>query len=217
VKKRLEGEGALLVASYAVAGRPLPVEEGAMARVPASRDPQKGFEGARWSAMLGLGAQRFLDAGARGGLFPPASLLGLELSARDDLGHGLAWGVDAAAGGGTSTLRLPGLDPLRVRFTELSGGASLWKEWRLGRLGLQGGLRVAFVWLARAFPPGEGLPGQYFFTVAPGLTGAAAWRLTPRLSAVARLRVSWLFYNVDQDRSLGFTDALLGVEYALTD
>ncbi len=53
--------------------------------------------------------------------------------------------------------------------------------------------------------------------MTPGLTGAAAWRLTPRLSAVARARVSYLFYNVDENRSLGFAEGLLGVEYALGD
>jgi hypothetical protein len=29
--------------------------------------------------------------------------------------------------------------------------------------------------------------------------------------------VSYLFYDVDEDRSLGFFDALLGVEYAFGD
>jgi hypothetical protein len=50
--------------------------------------------------------------------------------------------------------------------------------------------------------------------VAPGLTGAVAWRFTPRLSAVGRVRLSYLFYNVDENRSLGFAEGLLGVEYA---
>ena len=61
----------------------------------------------------------------------------------------------------------------------------------------------------------EALPSQYFFTVTPGLVGGVAWRMTPRLAALARVRVSYLFYNVDEDRSLGCAEAMLGVEYAL--
>jgi hypothetical protein len=76
---------------------------------------------------------------------------------------------------------------------------------------------VGLLWIGRTFDAAEQLPPQYFFTITPGLTGAAAWRLTDRLSALARVRVSWLFYNVDQNRSLGYADALLGVEYALSD
>ncbi len=53
--------------------------------------------------------------------------------------------------------------------------------------------------------------------MTPGLTGAASWRFTQHLSAVARFRVSYLFYNVDENRSLGFAEGLLGVEYALGD
>jgi hypothetical protein len=76
---------------------------------------------------------------------------------------------------------------------------------------------VAATWLGRSFAAEEGLPNQYFFTVTPGLTGALSWRFTRRLSAVARARVSYLFHNIDEDRSLGFAEGLLGVEYALGD
>jgi hypothetical protein len=44
-----------------------------------------------------------------------------------------------------------------------------------------------------------------------------AWRFTPSVSAVGRVRLNYLFYNVDENRSLGFVDGFLGVEYALGD
>jgi hypothetical protein len=161
--------------------------------------------------------QRFFSKAARDGLFPPAALGGLELAVRDDLGRGLAWGMDLAFGGGSGELRLEGVDPIPVRFMEVTGGASLWRDLRRGPLTLSLGVRVAFTWLGRTFDPAEQLPSQSFFTITPGLTGAVSWRFTRRLSAVARARVSYLFYNVDEDRSLGFAEGLLGVEYALGD
>ena len=217
VKKRLPGEEGLLVSSHAIGAASVAVDESAMDRVALARDPQKGYDGARWSLVAGLGGQRFFDAATRDGLFPPATLLGAELAVRDDLGHGLAWGLDLAVGGGRGALRLDGVDPIPVRFSELSGGGALWYDWRLGPVVLSAGGRVGFVFLARSFPAGEQLPTQTFFTMAPGLVGAATWRLTPRLSAVGRARVSWLFYNVDRNRSLGFSELLLGMEYALSD
>jgi hypothetical protein len=217
VKKRLPGEEGLLVASLTVAASPVAVDEASMDRVALQRDPQKGYGGASWALVAGLGGQRFFDAAARDGLFPPATLVGAELAVRDDLGHGLAWGIDLATGGGQGTLRLQGLDPIGVRFTEVAGGTSLWKDWSLGRATLSAGGRVAFVWLGRTFDRVQDLPAQYFFTVTPGLVGAAAWRFSERLSAVARLRVGWLFYNVDKNMSLGYADGLIGVEYALAE
>ncbi len=114
-------------------------------------------------------------------------------------------------------MKLPDAEPIPVTFGELEGGVSLWKDFRFGPLTLSGGGRVAFTWLGRSFPAREDLPSQYFFTVTPGLTGSAAWRFTRRISAVARVRVSYLFYNVDENRSLGFAEGLVGVEYALVD
>jgi hypothetical protein len=164
-----------------------------------------------------VGLQRFFSRAARDGLFPPATLAGVELAVRDDLGHGLAWGVDFAFGGGRGEVRLPDVDPIPVRFSEVAGGLSLWRDFQRGPLTVSGGLRVAFTWLTRSFEAEAGLPSQYFFTVTPGLTSAVSWRFTRRLSGVARARVSYLFYNVDEDRSLGFAEGLLGVEYAFGD
>jgi hypothetical protein len=216
VKKRLADDSALLVEKVAVtSGAPVVVEDARMNRVPLDRDPQKGFSGARWALVAGLGAQRFFDEAARDGLFPPATLGGLELAVRDDLGRGLAWGFDVALGGGAGKLRMPGVEPISVQFAEVAGGASLWKDLVRGPLVFSAGARIGLTWLGRSFAAREELPRQYFFTVTPGLMGGAAWRITPRLAALARLRVSYLFYNVDEDRSLGFAEAMLGVEYAL--
>jgi hypothetical protein len=217
VKKRLADDSGLLVATLEVEGAPVAVEDARMFRVRLDEDPQKGFAGRRVALVAGGGIQRFFSSAARDGLFPPATLGGLELAVRDDLGHGLAWGMDLAYGRGSGSLRLPGVDPIPVRFSEMAGGISLWRDFRRGPLTVSAGLRVAFTWLGRSFPAGEDLPQQYFFTVTPGLTGAAAWRLTSRCSALARGRVSYLFYDVDEDRSLGFFEALLGVEYAFGD
>ena len=216
VKKRLPDDSGLLVVPVSVAGgAPAVVDDARMDRVPLDRDPQKGFSGSRWALVAGLGAQRFFDRAARDGLFPPATLGGFEVAVRDDLGRGLAWGIDAALGGGAGTLRMPGVEPIPVKFAEIAGGASLWKDFLVGPVVLSAGARIGVTWLGRSFPEREELPSQTFFTVTPGLVGGAAWRFSPRLAAVARLRLSYLFYNVDEDRSLGFAEGMLGVEYAL--
>jgi hypothetical protein len=216
VKKRLAAGDSLLVGDVTLSAGPVQLDESGMRRIPLSRDPQKGFSGARWSVLGGLGYQSFFSAAARNGYFPPALLGGVEISSRDDLGHGLAWGLDAAAGGGGSSLSLGGgAPPIEVRFTEFSGGASLWLDFPAGPLTLSAGGRVAFIWLGRSFPGRSDLRDQYFFTVTPGLVGAATWRFSPSLSAVARARVNYLFYDVDKNQSLGYAEVLLGVEYAL--
>jgi hypothetical protein len=216
VKKRLAAGDALLVGDVTLAQGAVDLDEARMRRVPLSRDPQKGFSGARWSLLGGLGYQTFFSAAARDGYFPPAALGGIELSSRDDLGHGLAWGMDLALGGGGSFLSLDGgVPPIKVQFGEISGGASLWLDFPAGPFTLSAGGRVAFIYLSRRFPDRPDLRSQYFFTVTPGLLAAATWRFSPSFAAVARGRVNYLFYNVDKNQSLGFAEVLLGVEYAL--
>ncbi|MFO0581316.1 MAG: caspase family protein [Anaeromyxobacter sp.] len=217
VKKRLPDESGLLVARLEVAGGPVPVEDARMDRVPLDRDPQKGFGGARFALLLGVGGQRFFEGKGKTGLFPPAGLGGFELAARDDLGHGLVWGLDAAVGGGKGAVGLGGGVSVPFDFALVGGGVGLWKEWGQGAVGAQAGVRLGATYLARRFAAEDALPRQHFFTVTPGLIGAVGWRMTPRLSAVARARVAWLFYNVDSNQSLGFVEGLVGVEYALGD
>jgi hypothetical protein len=215
VKKRLDDE--LLVGEFAVADELVPFDEARLQKRPLSKDPQKGASGPRWSFSPTLGYQRFFDEGARQGLFPPAGLLGVEAADRDDLGRGLAWGLDVAAGGGAATLALEDQPPAKFSFTELNGGAALWKEFPLGPLTLSAGARIGFVYLHRSFDGRSDLPAQYFFTLTPGLTAGLSWRFTERFSAVAKARLNYLFYNVDKNQSLGFADFSLGIQYELGD
>jgi Caspase domain len=213
VKKRLAAGDGLLVEDLDLATAPVEVDEARMMRVPLTKDPQKGFGGSRWSLLAGLGGQRFFGPSTASGLFPGVGLGGLELMVRDDLGHGLAWGLDAALGGGSSSLGFAG-DPVAMRIAEVSGGGSLWKDFQAGPFTLSAGARLAFIYLTRSFPQRPDLPSQYFFTLTPGLTGAATWAFSERFAAVARVRGHYLFYNVDRNMSLGYAELLLGVEYA---
>ncbi len=212
VKKRLEDS--LLVGEVEVDDRMQPLDETRLLRTPLSKDPQKGADGARWSVTPMFLYQRFFDDGARNGLFPPALLFGVDLADRDDLGHGLAWGLDLAAGGGAATLALDQQSSVNFTFAELGGGASLWRDFPVGPLSLQLGARVGFIYLHRAFDNRPDLPSQYFFTLTPGLTAAVSWRFANRWTALGRARLNYLFYNVDKNQSLGFADFGLGVEYA---
>lgn len=213
VKKR-DGES-LLVGDFSVSDAPVEVADARLTRRSLSDDPQKGASGPRWSMLGAAGGQFFFDAAARNGLFPPAALAGVELAARDDLGHDLAWGLDLNLGGGSSTLRLAGVTPIPVRFGELGGGATLWRDFGLNdSLTVSLGARIAFLFISRNFPGHSELPQQSFFTLTPGLQTALSWQFTQRFSTVLRGRLNYLFYNVDKPQNLGFFEAALGVDYA---
>jgi len=133
VKKRLDD--ALLVGEVDIDDHLFSLDEGQLKRRPLSKDPQKGASGPRWSFVPYLGYQRFFDEGARNGLFPPALLAGVEIIDRDDLGRGLTWGADVAVGGGSANLLLEGQQPVHFGFSELGGGAGLWKDLPVLRCG----------------------------------------------------------------------------------
>ena len=211
VKKR-DGDQ-LLLDEVKVEQAAVALDDAAFSRRPLTDDPQKGASGTRWSALLTVGAQTFFDQGARDGLFPPARLLGLEVAARGDLGHQLAWGLDLGFGAGNGTLTIPELDPTAVSFGELSGGGSLWRDWHAGSFTFSFGGRVAFILLGRRFPDRPDLPSQRFFTLTPGLVAGAAWHFTPAWSVVARGRLNYLLYSVDKNQSLGYSELSAGVEY----
>jgi hypothetical protein len=214
VKKR-DGD-TLLVGSFSVGDGPVEIVDARLARRPLSEDPQKGASGPRWNILGTAGGQFFFDSAARNGLFPPAALVGAELGVRDDLGHGLAWGVDVSVGGGSATLTLPGVAPIPEKFMVLTGGVSLWKDLPLSdSFTFSVGARIAALYMARSFDGRSDLPDQNFFTLTPGLQAGLAWRFADRWSAVARGRLNYLFYNVDGAKNLGYAEVALGVDYAL--
>jgi uncharacterized caspase-like protein len=212
VKKR-DGDS-LLLGNFTVDEAPVEVADSRLTRRPLSDDPQKGVTGARWSVRASGGGQFFFDSAARNGLFPPAALLGLETATRDDLGHSLAWGLDLSFGGGAATLNLPGVSPINERFFEMSGGASLWRDFDLtDTFTASLGARVAFIYLARQFPDHAELQNQSFFTFTPGLQAQLSWQFSSRFSALLRARLNYLFYNVDGSQNLGYAEFAAGVEY----
>jgi Caspase domain len=215
IKKR--DDAGLRVGEVKVSDGPVELDDARLTPRALTDDPQKGAFGATFSLLFTVGRQVFFDKAARDGLFPPSTLLGLELAARGDLGHKLAWGFDLGLGGGDGTLHISELDPTPVKFGELSGGASLWRDLRLGPLDASLGARVAFILLARSFPQRADLPQQSFFTLTPGLTAGLTWSFAPSWSLVGRARVNYLFYSVDKNQSLGYAEFSLGVDHAFGD
>ena len=215
MKKRLPDDSALLVAKVGVTGgAPAVVEDARMDRVPLDRDPRRSFSGARWALVAGLGAQRFFDQGRAGRALPARDAQRARASGPRRSRRGLAWGFDLALGGGARTLRMPGVE-YPVKFAEVAGGASLWKDLVRGPFVLSGGARIGLTWLGRSFPAREELPRQYFFTVTPGLVGGAAWRMTPRLAVLARVRLSIPLLQRRRGPQPRVRRGDAGVEYAL--
>ncbi len=192
------------------------VDDASLRRVALEDDPQKGVAGTVVTLSGSLGYQGFFAAASDSGLFPAQGLGGAELGLREYLGHALGVGFDLAFGGGQTTLTFPGLAPIGASVQELSGGASLFRDFEpFPWLRLSPGVRLAFLFLAREFPKNAELANQGFFTFTPGaeLTATVPLPFLGGLEAFARARLNYLFYNIDNDQSLGYVDASLGVAY----
>ena len=53
---------------------------------------------------------------------------------------------------------MPGVEPIPVKFAEVAGGASLWKDLVRGPFVLSAGARIGLTWLGRSFAAREELP-----------------------------------------------------------
>ena len=215
VKRRLGDR--LRVGHVVVAANQLTtLEEGALADVAFSNDPVKGSArdvAGNWSLNIGLTSQAFFDQPTRQSLFPNSGLLAAEVSVANFLRRSWVAAFDVAAGGGNGMVdHFANAVPFRT--SQLNGGASLWVEWPFfdGDLALFTGARVAFLVLHRQFED-DVLPPQYFSTFSPGLLAGARYKLTRSVTALARARVHYLLYNVDENRSLGFMELGGAVEY----
>jgi hypothetical protein len=200
-----------------VSGQLSTIDEARLRDAPFADDPVKGAlredAGMRLSMGLGGMVQSFFDGPTRDGLFPPTGMLGLELELRDFFRRGWLWGFDFAAGGTRGEVDRYGT-LLSFRFAELTGGTTVAKEWRFadGDFAASLGLRLAFVLMSRKFDDTT-VPDQFFATFTPGIVVGARYRFARHFTLLARSRVHYLLYNVEENRSLGYWELATGVAY----
>ncbi|HEY2904112.1 MAG TPA: caspase family protein [Polyangia bacterium] len=183
---------------------------------PFSDDPVKGARAdivSRWTLGLGAAYQANFDGPTRESLFPATALLGLELQLHDFFRRDWVWSFDFAAGGARGAVNLP-TDTLPFKFSELSLATSIIAEWPHRMLTPFVGGRVALLLMGRQFDDNV-TPKQNFSTLSPGIVGGVNTRLWHSLGVVARGRVHYLLYNVDENRSLGYWELAAAVFYEM--
>jgi hypothetical protein len=148
--------------------------------------------------------QAFFDRPTRESLFPPTAMLGAEFQVHDFFRRTWVLGFDLAMGGARAKVVRQNTT-LPFRFGELATGASLFTEWPMadGRLAPFVGGRLAILFMNRQFD-GAQIPKQTFSTFSPGMIAGLRYRFPSGISGVARTRVHYLLYNVDENRSLGY-------------
>jgi hypothetical protein len=166
----------------------------------------------RWSFSLGGTYQGFLT-----NEFPSTPTLGVEVAMRNFLRHDFVLGFDAAIGGGHSTLQPPansGESALGYGYSELTSGVSVLKEFGTGTLVPSVGVRIAMIYMARNMDE-SGLPSQNYFATTPGLVGALRWQVSRHWSISGRVRVQYLYYDVDREASFGYIEGSLLASFEL--
>jgi hypothetical protein len=198
-------------------GQMIALAEAHLRDAPFSDDPVKGAGRvditSRWSLGAGATYQSVFAAPSGASLFPPTGMLAIDLSLRNFLRKDWVWSVDIAAGSTNGVVTSVGAP---FKFSEASLASSLMVEWP-GRVvtPFVGG-RLAMLLMGRTFTdPSSMYPAQFFSTLSPGVVGGAAFRVMTNTSLVARGRLHYLLYNIDEDRSLGYWELAAMVSYDL--
>jgi len=206
VKRRLEDR--LRVGEVEVQGGALStLDESHLRDAPFSDDPVKG--GPRTSLSVGLSAAYQAFLGYQD-YFPPSASLGLELQLHHYFRADWMLDFDATLGSGRGEVPLGAISSaVPYRFTQLSLGSSLVTQWPSGDLVPFAGVRLSLMVLARQFDPAVYDRVQGMFTWSPGALCGVRWHFAGNWHAVARLRLQYLNYNIDENRHFGFGE--LGV------
>ena len=212
VKRRLEDR--LRIGEVEVQGGAVStLDESRLRDAPFSDDPVKG--GSRTSLSVGLGAayQAFLGYQT---YFPPSSGLGLELQLHHYFRADWMLDFDAALARGRGEVPLTTIDgSVPYQFTQLALGSSIVTQWPFGDVIPFAGVRLSFMVLGRSFNPEVYAPGtQVMFTWSPGALAGVRWHFAGGWHAVARLRLQYLSYNIDENRHFGFGELGGMVGYA---
>jgi hypothetical protein len=97
----------------------------------------------------------------------------------------------------------------------VSLASSLTVEWPGRYVTPYVGGRLAMLLMGRRFT-GDVYPQQFFSTLSPGLVGGAAFHVMKDTSLIARGRLHYLLYNIDEtNRSLGYWELAAMVSYDL--
>jgi len=195
-------------------GRMIALAEATLRDAPFSDDPVKGGRvdiTSRWSVAAGATYQSVFAAPSGASLFPPTGMLAIDLSLRNFLRRDWVWSLDLAAGSTDGVVSNVGAP---FRFTEMSLASSLLVEWPGRYVTPFVGGRLAMLLMGRRFTD-DLYPAQFFSTLSPGVVGGAAIRVMKNTSVVARGRLHYLLYNVDEDRSLGYWELAAMVSYDL--
>jgi hypothetical protein len=197
-------------------GQLVALAEGRLRDAPFSDDPVKGGNRvdltSRWSLGAGATYQSVFAAPSGASLFPPTGMLAVDLSLRNFLRRDWVWSLDLAAGSTDGVVATVGAP---FKFSEVSLASSLTVEWPTRYVTPYVGGRLAMLLMGRRFTD-DVYPQQFFSTLSPGLVGGAAFRIMKDTSLIARGRLHYLLYNIDEtNRSLGYWELAAMVSYDL--
>ena len=196
-------------------GQFLTLDEGSFQNAKFTDDPVRGTGvsssfSRHWSlAVSGQYQVAFGDA------FPSAPLLGGEATLHNVFFRGFSLSIDGSYGWMSGSLQAPLVGAAAYNYTLVTFGGSLWHEWfQDGRFVPFVGVHVGFDIFTRTFTD-SAIAQQGFSTFTPGVVGGLKVRISKSISVIARARVHYLLFNVDETRSLGNADfgALLDYEF----
>jgi hypothetical protein len=187
-----------------------------------SDDPVKGAYQTmtytrHWSVAIDGAYSFFFDKPLeQGGYFPSAPQFGLDVTFHNAFGRGWSFGMDGSYGFTNGQLLLGQQTLIPYSYNMLVLGLSGMKEWPEGWWVPFVGIRLALDIMSRSFP-NSGLPSQSYETFVPGIVLGMKVRISKRWSIVARGRLNYLLYNVDNTRSLGSFDVagLINYEFGI--
>lgn len=189
-----------------------------------SDDPVKGTGlsttySRHWSISASGQYQAIFDAPtASGGLFPSAPLVGGEATVHNFFGRGFAWSFDGQYGWASGLVATPRLGSgVAYRYSLITAGTSILYEWNQdGGWVPFVGARLGLSLMNREFDDTT-FAKQGFTTMSPGVVAGLKYRIGRNFGVVARGRVHYLLYNVDETRSLGFAELGLMLNYEFRD
>ena len=203
------------------AGQVATLDETTFQNAKFSDDPVKGtgissIYSRHWSLSAQGNYQAVFDRPTNaGGYFPSAPLLGVEATLHNFFGRGFALGIDGGYGWTTGVVSGQLFDPVSYNYSLVTFGAALFYEFfQSDRWIPFAGVHLSFNIMSREFDD-LALAKQSYSTFTPGIVAGLKVRLGKNISVIARARVHYLLYNVDETRNLGSADfgALLDYEF----